>query len=160
MTTLEAPSVTPCPVPWCPDNGHHVWTHDDLTTERRHSMRVLVTPTGFGRDIVVTAEVYETPAGTEPLVDLDNADQLSSRAQVERVIAAMREAADLAFGRVEGLNNPETPAELAVLHAVQEMAAGRVGQNAVIEAWERLTVARATEAVDIMDEFDVEEATR
>lgn len=33
------------------------------------------------------------------------------------------------------------------------MAAGRAGQNAVIEAWERLTVARTIERAD-MDEFD------
>ena len=103
MPTITDPvtSVTPCPVPWCPDAGHHVWTHDDLTTERRHSMRVLVTPTGFGRDIVVTAEVYETPTGTEPLLDLENAEQLHSRAQVEQVITALREAARLAFGEAD-----------------------------------------------------------
>lgn len=64
-------------------------------------MRVLVTPTGFGRDIVVTAEVYETPTGTEPLLDLENAEQLHSRAQVEQVITALREAARLAFGEAD-----------------------------------------------------------
>ena len=157
MTTLEAPSVTPCPVPWCPDNGHHVWTHDDLTTERRHSMRVLVTPTGFGRDIVVTAEVYETPAGTEPLVDLENADQLSSRAQVERVIDAMREAADLAFGP-SPVAEQQTEFDYAAAELINR-AGNPLDVNRLIAAAIRLRRAHGA-LCDAECDAEVEEATR
>ena len=116
--TPTAPSITPCPVDWCPDAGRHEWTHL-LGSERSHRRHVLVAPTLFQKTLVVTAEVYETTTESEPLVELDNAEQLYSREQVEQVIAAMREAADLAFGPVPDAFDLER-AELAT--AVAEVA--------------------------------------
>lgn len=100
--TPTAPSVTPCPVPWCPDAGHHEWTADHLgLPTRMHSREVLCVPTGYGRYLTVAADYYETAdKSCEPTVDTCNADVLHSREQVEQVIAAIHEAADLAFGPV------------------------------------------------------------
>ena len=98
--TPIAPSITPCPVPWCPDAGHHEWIADHLgLPTRMHSREVLCVPTGYGRYLTVAADYYETAdKSCEPTVDTCNADVLHSREQVEQVIAAIHEAADLAFG--------------------------------------------------------------
>ena len=157
--TPTAPSVTPCPVTWCPCAGHHKWSRLNLSSdpERWHTVTMLefVDDDGAAHP-QVTAECYETATGhVQTTVDLFTGYvQLLNRGEVTELVDAIKRAADFAFGPAEGLNNPETPAaERAVLHAVQEMAAGRAGQNAVIEEWERLQVARTIERAD-MDEFE------
>ncbi|WP_420123731.1 hypothetical protein [Nakamurella sp.] len=71
---------------------------EGIELERLHTVDVLDTPTRFNKRVVVTAEVYETPTETEPGVEVENGDHLYNREQVETLIAALREAADLAFG--------------------------------------------------------------
>lgn len=70
-----------------------------LEPARNHVRVTLNIPSGFGREIVVAAEVYETQEGATPTVELhDAANVLYSREQVEQVIVAIHRAADLAFG--------------------------------------------------------------
>ena len=153
--TPTAPSITPCPVSWCQEARAHDWREMvGLDRERLHTRDVLVTPLGVGgRDIVVTAEVYETPTGNEALLDLENAEQLFSREQVEQVIAALREAAILAFGP-----SPVAAAEEELDAAIAEVIT-RAGHpedvNRLVAASVRLRTAHAA-----LVEADVAAVTR
>ena len=103
MTTLEAPSVTPCPVPWCPDNGHHVWTarpDHSAEPERWHTATVLefVDDDGAAHPRV-TAEQYETAGYSQTTVELFNGHaQLLDWGEVNELVDAIKRAADVAFG--------------------------------------------------------------
>src|SRR6476661_6688033 len=105
MTT--PPTVTPCPVPWCPEAGHHVWdgTPGDEAF-RFHQVRSRITAEGAGRDMAVTVSAVvfeETDEPTDRSVQIvtDEAEDaiafLRSRAAVAELVAALQRAADLVF---------------------------------------------------------------
>jgi len=133
-------------VPWCQYGGHHEWyvTHPGADPDRFHKRETLNITTddaGLVRTII-TAEVYETAEGMTPSVELHGADAVYDWEQVEYVIAAMRAAADLAFGDRSDPADVRA-AEVAVLDAAAAVANGRASQNAVIDAHEALQLARA-----------------
>ena len=148
---LNAADVEPCPVPWCDHADTHAWdyaVHDGRDDESGASDRIERDVRKHSRVITdVTVEAMEfsayrhriggvDPGGDQPLISVEEVDSRGPQ-EAEAHIAALQEAARVAFGGV-----PIALAERAVLDAVRELANGSAGQNAVIEAWERLTVAR------------------
>lgn len=103
MTTLEAPSITPCPVNWCPADGVHQWLVDrpELGIERWHTLSVQDF-TSIDADVTseVAVECFETSDGVQQTtVELFNGRaQLLNRDQANELIDSIRRAADLAFG--------------------------------------------------------------
>ena len=160
ITTTPAPTITPCPVAWCPDAGHHEWVElswkGSGDWQRIHSRRL-------DTDGLFLLKYYENQDGPrnqrdpDPLDDYGHAvvdlDEVLEIRQVQNIDVAAR--LHLAMGDAVAIatSNPgctedtsavrRVLAERAVLDAVQEMTNGRAGQNAVIEAYERLTLARA-----------------
>lgn len=98
--TPIAPPVT-CPVPWCPDAGHHEW--DAVLSEpmRWHTLSVQDFISEDG-DVTpeVAVECFETPEGVkQTTVELFNGRaQLLNRDEVNELVASIHRAADLAFG--------------------------------------------------------------
>ncbi len=100
--TSTVPSITPCPVDWCPAAGSHAWSDLYPMPElmRIHKLVTLDVPNGYGgRNLVVAAEVHEDGEDAPtPGVELYDADSLQSWEQVRQVVGAMIAAAELAFG--------------------------------------------------------------
>ena len=95
-STMIAP---PCPVAWCHESGHHQPDVDDVREHNYVTSGKLPTSRGGGGWAVVEAVAFETPSGVELTVEIADDPVLHDWAEVERVIAALREAATLAFGK-------------------------------------------------------------
>lgn len=191
----KAPTITPCPVDWCPSAGRHQWlVTGPIGGHRFHTVEETLgaaTSTDEFVPVTIAASVFETENGKQPCVQIsvgtdEDTSEFYSPEAVGKVIDAIQHASDLAFGfeasspeqaefdaavaevtvragnptdvnrlvaaairlRVAfgALVNTESDADQVdeqvgiddVLHAAQELANGRAGQNAVIEAWERL----------------------
>ena len=97
--TPTAPTVTPCPVDWCPSAGHHEWSTVLSDTVRWHTLPVLSAKTGEGAFANVDVEAYEHVDGTLiPTVELPSDAKLYTWQQANQVIEAIRSAATTAFG--------------------------------------------------------------
>lgn len=159
ITTLPDTQVTPCPVDWCPDTGHHEWSRLNPASdpERWHTLKVLefVGDDGPPSSTHVAAECYETAAGhVQTTVDLFNGyAQLLDRGEVTELVDAIKRAADAAFG----------PSPLAEHEAELDAAAAelitRAGRP---EDVNRLVAAavRYRKAYGALVDAEVEEATR
>ena len=107
MSTPPDQTVTPCPVSWCPEAGHHEWdgTPGDEAF-RFHQVRSRITAEGAGRDMAVTVSAVVFEETDEPIdrsvqIVTDEAEDaiafLRSRAAVAELVAALQRAADLVF---------------------------------------------------------------
>ena len=100
--TPTAPSITPCPVDWCPSAGVHEWERaEGVDPHRIHTLTVLDVKTADHSNSTATveAEAYEREDGTlTPSVQIPYDPELYTWQQANQVIEAIRYAATTAFG--------------------------------------------------------------
>ena len=147
MTTLEAPTVTPCPVPWCPDAGHHAWdTHPSGEFSRLHEVKTRIGVSDT-RTVTVVAVVYEDEVTDAPLPSVEfitghlaDAVELRTPGAVGSVVDALQDAANMVFGRepVGGVDQSEFD---AALYEVIERARTPADVNRLVAAAIRLRKA-------------------
>ncbi|ACV79801.1 hypothetical protein [Nakamurella multipartita] len=100
--TSTVPSITPCPVNWCPTDGSHQWVADrpEIGIERWHTLSVQDF-TSIDGDVTseVAVECFETSDGVQQTtVELfSGRAQLLNRAEANELMDSIRRAADLAF---------------------------------------------------------------
>lgn len=162
---FTAPALAPCPVAWCERPQPHPFEPVGVSWDRMHRRAV----DAKGR---VSLALYELVEGGQPAsweepgdagrvfldVDVNGPfdDGLVSGEDGGTVALSLADGATLALALADGVTlavdlgvDERSPAielvgaEREVLAAVQEFASGRVGQDAVLGAFERLTLARA-----------------
>jgi hypothetical protein len=104
MTTTA--TITPCPVAWCDQAGHHLYSDAEHPGDDFYALthsRTCRHETGEGTGLEIGAEVFETDEGElmPPVVEIGGQDagsfELTSPAEVNAFVTAVLAAAAVAF---------------------------------------------------------------
>ena len=134
-TSTPAPPITPCPVSWCERGGTHSWPSVEewgptaLLPVRWHTRQTLHLTDDDGEFRTVSAEVYEPNDGPQAAtVEVIGGMSLRSPEEVEQLVAAVREAATIAFPPNRQLRDAELEWSCAIQEVVDR--AGTPGNRA------------------------------
>lgn len=160
-STIETPiNITPCPVDWCPEAGHHLFDDEMTRSDERVAQALGIRQvhtrccryeTGWAHDVEIGAETYHTDEGVQlPVVvelDIHNLE-LTTPAEVSKLIDAIQRAAAVAFPEDVPHSHTLREAERELRSAEAEVAqrSGTPG-NQLTAAWIRLGKAHAAMAL-------------